>query len=101
MEVPKSTPTAGLFLELGILPAQFVIELKQVTFLKKILDRDKRVPLKEYTIVLKHPSEDNWADNVLDLRLKYNLPQNDDNIANMTWPMWKKMIKNTVRRLLL
>ena len=28
MEMPKSTPTAGLFLEMGILPAQFVIELR-------------------------------------------------------------------------
>ena len=32
MEVPNSTPMAGLFLELGILPAQFVTELRQLTF---------------------------------------------------------------------
>ena len=38
------------------------------------------------------------ANNVLDLRSKYNLPQNDDNKANMTWPVWKKMVKNTVKR---
>ena len=29
MEVPKSTPTAALFLELGILPVQYEIEKRQ------------------------------------------------------------------------
>ena len=45
MEVPNLTPTAGLFLELGILPAQFVTELRQLHFLKKILNRDKEDPV--------------------------------------------------------
>ena len=48
--------------------------------------------------MLKYPSEDNWANNALDLRHKCNLPQNDDNIANLTWPVWKKMVKNMVKR---
>ena len=34
MEVPKSTRTAGLFLELGILPIQYGIEKRQLVFLK-------------------------------------------------------------------
>ena len=37
IDLPNSTPTAALFLELGILPAQFVLECRQLTFLKKIL----------------------------------------------------------------
>ena len=58
--VPNSTPTAGLFLELGILPAQFVIELRQLTFLKKILDRDQEDPVKRiYNEMLKYPAENN------------------------------------------
>ena len=35
MEVPKSTPTAVLFLELGISPIQYEIEKRQLVFLKK------------------------------------------------------------------
>ena len=35
MEVPKSTPTAALFLELDILPIQYEIEKRQAVFLKK------------------------------------------------------------------
>ena len=30
----------------------------------------------------KCPVENNWANNVLDVRRKYNRPQNDDNIVN-------------------
>ena len=48
--------------------------------------------------MLKYPAENSWANNVLDLRHKYNLPQTDDNIANMIWPVWKKMDKNIVKR---
>ena len=35
MEVPKSTLTAALFLEFGILPIQYEIEKRQLVFLKK------------------------------------------------------------------
>ena len=35
MEVPKSTPTVALLLELGILPIQYEIEKRQFVFLKK------------------------------------------------------------------
>ena len=95
MEVPNSTATAGLFLELGILPAQFVIELRQLTFSKKILNRDQKDPVKRiYNEMLKYHVEKNWANNVLDVRHKYNLPQNDDNIVNMTWPMGRRWLKN-------
>ena len=51
-----------------------------------------------YKEKLKYPSESNWANNVLDLRCENNLPQNDDNVANMTWPMWKNLVKNTDER---
>ena len=35
LEVPKSTPIAALFLELGILPIQFETEKRQLLFLKQ------------------------------------------------------------------
>ena len=46
MEFPKSTPTAALFLELGILPIQYEIEKRQLVFLKRILDRQNDDPVK-------------------------------------------------------
>ena len=35
MEVPNSTPTAAIFVDLGILPIQYEIEKRQLVFLKK------------------------------------------------------------------
>ena len=94
MEVPKSTPTSGLFLEMGILPVQFVIEMRQLMCLKKIIARDPSHAVKKvYLEMIKCSSENNWANNVLHLRCKYNLPQKDDNVNNLTWPDWKIMVK--------
>ena len=71
MEVPKSTPTSGLFLEMGILPVQFLTEMRQLMFLKEIIARDPSDPVeKTYLEIIKYPSENNWANNVLDLRCK-------------------------------
>ena len=39
MEVPKSTPVAALYLELRILPVKYELEIKQLLFLKRILDK--------------------------------------------------------------
>ena len=47
MEVPKSTPTSGLFLEMGILLVQFVTEVRQLMFLKMIIARDPSDPVKK------------------------------------------------------
>ena len=72
MEVPNSTPMADLFLEMGISPAQFVIELRQLNFLKKIPNRNQEDPVKRiYNEMLKYCTENNWADNVLYLHHKY------------------------------
>ena len=48
--------------------------------------------------MLKYPYERNWANCILDLRYKYNLPLCDDNIINMTKSMWKVMVKNQIKK---
>ena len=44
LEVPKGTPTAALYLEFGILPINFEIEIKQLLYLKRILDKRMMIP---------------------------------------------------------
>ena len=98
MEVPKSTPIAALFLELGILPIQYEIEKRQLVFFKRILDRENDDLIKmSYHEMLKYQAERNWANNVHELRGKYNLPLNDENVCNLTYAMWKKMIHDRVK----
>ena len=64
MEVPKLTPVAALYLELGILPVKYEIEIKQLSFLKRILDKEADDPvLLSFQEMLKFGSEANWAKN--------------------------------------
>ena len=83
MKVPKSTPTAALFLELGVFPIQYEIGKRQLAFLKKILDRQNHDLVKMvYNEILKYQAERNWANNVHELRSKYSLPLSDKNVCN-------------------
>ena len=78
MELPRSVPTNALFLEMGIWPIRFEIEFRQLTYLKRIIDRDQNDPVYQlYQDMLKYSSEKNWANNILDLRRKDNLPLKD------------------------
>ena len=43
--VPRSTLTAALYLETGILPIEYEIHIKQMVFLKHILDKDSTHPV--------------------------------------------------------
>ena len=68
-------PTAALYLELGVLPISFEIELKQFLYLKRILDKEYDDPVRMvYHTMLKYKEEINWANEVIGVRKKYNLP---------------------------
>ena len=41
LEVPKSTPVAALYLELGVLPIQFEIDKKELMSLEYLLEKMK------------------------------------------------------------
>ena len=53
MEVANSTPVAGTFLELGILPIQFEIDMRKLNFLWKILQEENDDPVKPMYVELK------------------------------------------------
>ena len=85
LEVSKTTPIAAMYLELGILPVRFEIEMRQLLFLKRLLDKKHVDPsLRTYIEMLKFENETNWANNVLGLRRDYNLPVNDDDTKKMS-----------------
>ena len=99
MEAPRGTPIAAMYLELGILPIRYEIEIRQLSFLKRILDREPHDPvLMVYNEMLTFENEPNWANNVLGLQQYYHLPINDINVKNMTKRTSKTLVKNPVRR---
>ena len=71
MEVSKGVPTAALYLEFGVLPISFEIELKQLLYLKRILDRECDDPVRMvYHEMLKYKKEIHWANDDVGLRNK-------------------------------
>ena len=47
LELSRSVPTAALHLELGILPIKCEIAIRQLLFLKKILDKNENDPVSQ------------------------------------------------------
>ena len=98
LEVLRSKPTAALYLETGILPIEYEIQIKQLVFLKHILDKDSIDPVAQmYNEMHKFQNEPNWVNNVFELRSRYNLPLNDMNVKSMTRNDWKIFVKNRVK----
>ena len=46
--------------------------------------------------VLKYKQERNWANDVIDLRKRYNLLLSDENIKNMQMNVWKSFVKSVI-----
>ena len=98
LEVPRSTPTAALYLETGILLIEYAIHIKRLVVLKHILDKDSTDPVaRMYNEMYKFQNEPNWVNNVFELRSRYNLPPNDMNVKSMTRNDWKIFVKNRVK----
>ena len=97
LEVPKATPIAAMYLELVILPVRYEIEMRQILFLKRTLDKKHDSPcLLTYNEMLKFENKTNWANNILGLRRDYNLPFNDDNIEKMSVSHWKYFLRSAI-----
>ena len=97
LEVSKATPIAAMYLELGILRIKYEIEMKQLLFVKHILDKMHDDPyLLTYNEMLKFENETNWENNVLGLRRDYNLHLNDVNIKKMSVSHWKYFVKSEI-----
>ena len=66
LDIPKSTPTAVLFLDLGILPVQYEIEKKRLLYLKCVLKKNGDDLVQQtYCQMLEYQGENNWANQLV------------------------------------
>ena len=97
MEVSEGVPTAALYLELGVLPISFEKELKQLLYLKRILNREYNHPVRMVCHeMLKYKVEINGTNDVFGLQNNYNLPLSDENIKNMQMNDWKSFVRSSI-----
>ena len=99
LQAPSSTTNCFVYLELGILPIEFNIHISQLNFLHHILTLDTLDPV----LVAYHQQklfeyEKNWCNEVSELRLKYGLNDDDNEIAAMSKEKWKSKVKEQVHK---
>ena len=93
---PNSTPNAFTFLELGILPIEYEIHQRQLTFLHHIVTLPSNDPVfKLYQQQKLLTFEKNWANNTLCLLWKYSL--NGIDVAKTSKNEWKLIVKSSIR----
>ena len=62
LAVPCSTPTALLYLELGLVPLRYIIQARRLTFLRYILTRkDDDLLLKFFKAQNREPTKNDWS----------------------------------------
>ena len=97
MEAPGSTPMAATYLELGVLPIEYEIDIGRLCFLWTILQKNNDDPVRMvYTEMLKYNFEENWANDVIKLRCKYGFSM-DASVETTDLNEWKYLIKSSVK----
>ena len=96
LQVPRSTCNCVVFLELGVLPVIYEIHARKLTFLHHVLSLSEDDPVsKAYKEQGKYLMERNWANEIKELRERYELEQID--VEKVEKKTWKKMVKKKVR----
>ena len=95
---PSSTSNPLTFLETGILPIQYLIHARQLTFLHHILSLQDNDPVKRaYQQQLQYQMAPNWANEVASIRIVYELHENDSEVVSLSKDAWKTILKKKIR----
>ena len=94
----SSTPNSHVFLEMGVLPIEFEIQIRQCMYLYHILTLPIDHPIHRiYHQQLCYPAEENWANNMNKIRDDYNFPVNKS-IGEMSRTAWKTLVTKAVTK---
>ncbi len=92
---PQSTSNAFVYLELGVLPIKYVINMRQMLFFHHIINLDDDDPVnKTYLSQLNLPYEKNWGNHMKSTLEFYNL--DTFNVMDMSKDKWRDIIKEAV-----
>ena len=98
LHAPSSTSNPLTFIETGTLPVENEIHIKQLNFLHHIITLEDGDPVKTtYYEQVKYSFEPNWGNATLQLRLKYDISETDEEIGQVSKEKWKKIVKSKVR----
>ena len=101
--VPSSTCNSFIYLELGVLPIEYEVHKRQLTYLQRILQLDEEDPVRkvfdfQYTESLNENKESNWWSGVSKLLVRYSIDKSVDQIKDMTKEAFKKLVNSAVKK---
>ena len=92
-----SAPRHILYLELGIIPARFVIKQRKLMYLKTILDNTEHSLLKKtYKAQLKSPTRGDWVSEVKDIIKEFDIQISFEEISIMSRKKFKAIVKTKI-----
>ena len=98
MGARPSTSNAFVYLELGILPIEYEIHQRQISFLHHIINLTEEDPVKKvWRNQMQLPDHRNWWCDVKQLMEKYSLQLTEEEIAGMSKDAFKIKVKKAVR----
>ena len=93
----RTTSNAFTFLELGVLPLNYEIDKRRLAFLHHILNLEEEDPVaKLYVNQTQLSGEKNWANEIKILRQKYEIPESDDQIKELSKEAFKSKVNKAV-----
>ena len=99
LHCPRGTSNSFILLELGLLPIEEEISIRQLMFLHHIVNLpESDVVLKVFEQQACYPFEKNWRKHIVFLLEKYQLSADISWIASLSKTVWKSMVHKAVTK---
>ena len=97
-EVPSSTPTALLYLELGITPLRYVIQARRIMFLHYILTRKEDDLLNKFLKAqLREPTKNDWGSQVKEDLEELGIEENFEHFKKLSKKKMSTIVKEAYK----
>ena len=99
MKVKQAVANSVVYLELGILPIEYEVHKRQLSFLHHIIHLDEEDPVRKMWEYQKRlPNHNNWWNGVEQLLVKYDINLSEEDIKNMSKETFKLKIKKIISK---
>ena len=97
MHTPTSTTDVICYRELGVLPIEYEIDIRRLTFLHHIVTLDEHDPVRVvYQQQSRFEYEENWHNDIKERLERYNIGESEEEIKDMKKEKWKRLVKGKV-----
>ena len=97
MHIPTSTTDVICYRELGVLPIEYEIDIRRLTFPHHIVTLDEHDPVR---VVYQQQSrleyEENRHNDIKERLERYNIGESEEEIKDMKKEKWKRLVKGKV-----